>query len=134
MERRKLKRIFDESFLTTIMETDRSRWGDSDSARRSNQGDERSGRQHPGELSEKEQKSPRVAKALGELYEILESHAPRWYTQEHHERAESALRRGGKASVDVFIELCELLKEYAPSWYTKEHYERARSILELLDQ
>jgi hypothetical protein len=30
--------------------------------------------------------------ALLELYNLLESYAPSWYTQEHHNRAESALR------------------------------------------
>jgi hypothetical protein len=103
-------------------------------ARRANQGNVGSGRERLDALSAEEQKSARVAKALAELYDILERHAPRWYTQEHHERAESALRRGGKASVDVFIELCGLLEEYAPSWYTKELYQRAKSILALLDQ
>jgi len=116
------------------METDQSRWGDSDFARRSNQGNVRRGRQHEGAMSEKERHSARVAKALGELYSILESHAPRWYTLEHHKRAESALRLGGKASVDAFIELCGLLEDYAPRWYTKEHHERAKSILEFLNQ
>jgi hypothetical protein len=116
------------------METDRPRSTDQDLTLRANQGNVRSGRLHADPLSEQEHQSARVAKALRELYDILESHAPRWYTQEHHERADSALRRGGKASVDVFIELCGLLEEYAPSWYTKEHYERARSILKLLDQ
>ena len=116
------------------METDQSRWSDSDFARRSNQGNVSRGRQHVDAMSEKEHQRARVARGLGELYDILESHAPRWYTQEHHERAESALRQGGKASVNIFIELCGLLEEYAPSWYTKEHYEKARSILKLLDQ
>jgi hypothetical protein len=33
-----------------------------------------------------------VADALAELYNLLEQYAPLWYTQEHHEKAESALR------------------------------------------
>jgi hypothetical protein len=130
----KPKWIFDESLLASIMETDRPRWTDPDLTLRANQGNVRSGRQHEDALSEQKHQSARVAKALRELYDILESHAPRWYTQEHHERAESALRRGGKASVDIIIELCGLLEEYAPRWYTKEHSERARSILKLLEQ
>jgi hypothetical protein len=102
--------------------------------RRANQDNVGSSWRRLGALSEKERQSARLATALRELYDILESHAPQWYTQEHHERAESALRRGGKASADAFIELCALLEDYAPSWYTKEHYERSRSILELLEQ
>ena len=102
--------------------------------RRANQNKEGSHWRHVGALSEMEHQNARLATALRELYDILESHAPRWYTEEHHQRAESALRRGRKASADAFIELCALLEEYAPSWYTKEHYERARSILRLLEQ
>ena len=30
--------------------------------------------------------------ALAELYGLLEGYAPTWYTFDHHERAESALR------------------------------------------
>ncbi len=33
-----------------------------------------------------------VTAALGELYDLLEQYAPPWYTQEHHEKAKSALR------------------------------------------
>jgi hypothetical protein len=87
-----------------------------------------------GALSEKKHQREKLAKALRKQYDLLESYAPRWYTQRHHERTESALRRGGKAKADVFIELCGLLEEHAPRWYTKEHSERARSILELLEQ
>lgn len=102
--------------------------------RRANQDNEGGSWRRLGALSEKEHQSARLATALRDLYDILESHAPQWYTQEHHERAESALRQGGKASADAFIELCALLEDYAPSWYTKEHFERFRSILELLEQ
>ena len=116
------------------MEADRSRGCDSDLAKRAHQGNVSSSPQHLGALSEKGHQNARLTKALRKLYDILESHAPRWYTQAHHKRAESALRRGGKASADVFIELCHLLEEYAPSWYTKEHYETVRPILELLEQ
>jgi hypothetical protein len=30
--------------------------------------------------------------ALDQLYQLLEEHAPSWYTQQHHEIAEAALR------------------------------------------
>jgi hypothetical protein len=117
------------------MEADRSRWSGSDLAKRANQGDVTAGRHRLGALSETERQRERLAWALRNLYDILESHAPMWYTQEHHEKAESALRQGGKVSVDVFIELCDLLEEYAPSWYRKEDYDRVRFIrLELLEQ
>jgi len=33
-----------------------------------------------------------VREALRMLYELLESYAPVWYTEEHHEKAEAALR------------------------------------------
>jgi len=29
---------------------------------------------------------------LADLYQLLEQHAPMWYTREHHEKAASALR------------------------------------------
>jgi len=102
--------------------------------RRANQNNEGSNWQHAGALSEMEHQKARLATALRELYDVLESHAPQWYTQEHHLRAESALRQGGRASADAFIELCALLEDYAPSWYTKEHYKKARSILKRLEQ
>jgi hypothetical protein len=35
---------------------------------------------------------PRLVDTLAELYELLEQHAPMWYTYEHHERAEAALQ------------------------------------------
>lgn len=116
------------------MEAHRLRWSHSVFVRRANQNNEGSNWRHMGALSEMEHQNARLVTALRELYDILESHAPQWYTQEHHERAESAVRRGGKASADAFIELCALLEDYAPSWYTKDHYERCRSILKLLEQ
>ena len=38
------------------------------------------------------QPSKRLAEALEDLYELLEEYAPAWYTQEHREKAEAALR------------------------------------------
>ncbi len=116
------------------METDRSKRSDSGLAMRAHRSNVSSSRRCLGALSEKKHQSEKLAKALRKLYDLLESYAPRWYTQRRHERTESALRRGGKDTADVFIELCGLLEEYAPRWYTKEHSERARSILELLEQ
>jgi len=40
--------------------------------------------------------SGRPEEALLELYELLESHAPAWYTEGHHHRAEFALRLAKK--------------------------------------
>lgn len=108
------------------MEAERSGWSDSDLAKR--------GQPHLGAPSEKEHQSARLERELRRLYDILESYAPQWYTQEHHERAKSALRQGEKASADVFVELCNLLEEYAPAWYTEEYYERDKSVLELLKE
>lgn len=101
-------------------------------AKLGHQGKVTSGRRHPDLPSEREHQSARLAKELRRLYDILESYAPQWYTQEHHERAESALRQAEKASADVFVQLCKLLEEYAPAWYTKEYYGRDKSVLELL--
>jgi len=42
--------------------------------------------------SEMELRLTQVADALAQLYDLLEQYAPVWYTREHHERAESALR------------------------------------------
>lgn len=39
----------------------------------------------------REQK-PDPAEVLAELYGLLEDHAPAWYTLEHHQKAEMALR------------------------------------------
>jgi hypothetical protein len=33
-----------------------------------------------------------LREALRMLYELLETYAPEWYTEEHHNRAEAALR------------------------------------------
>jgi hypothetical protein len=34
----------------------------------------------------------KLREALKTLYDLLEVHAPSWYTQEHHDKAETALR------------------------------------------
>jgi hypothetical protein len=44
------------------------------------------------DASEMKLQLTRAADALAELYDLLEEYAPTWYTQQHHERAESALR------------------------------------------
>jgi uncharacterized protein with von Willebrand factor type A (vWA) domain len=33
----------------------------------------------------------RLTEALSDLHNLLEEYAPSWYTQEHHDKAESAL-------------------------------------------
>jgi hypothetical protein len=38
------------------------------------------------------QRTRQLADALEGLYELLEEYAPAWYTQEHREKAEAALR------------------------------------------
>jgi hypothetical protein len=42
--------------------------------------------------SEMQLRLTQVVDALAELYNLLEQYAPLWYTREHHEKAESALR------------------------------------------
>ena len=44
------------------------------------------------EASEMRLQLAQLADALAELYGLLEGYAPTWYTFDHHERAESALR------------------------------------------
>jgi len=44
------------------------------------------------EASEMRRQLAQLADALAELYGLLEGYAPTWYTFDHHERAESALR------------------------------------------
>ena len=46
-------------------------------------------------LDEAEHRAAEVLKlreALKTLYDLLEEHAPSWYTEEHHDKAEAALR------------------------------------------
>jgi len=92
----------------------------------------RGGRRNLDARSQKEQRSAKLPGVLRALYDILESHAPTWYRQEHHKRAEHALRRGGKFSAEAFVELCDLLEAYAPRWYTEENHERTQSVLKAL--
>src|ERR1700674_1568107 len=103
------------------MKTNQSR--DANLAKCANQNNERAGRRKPGARSQKEHSSAKLPVALRAVYDILESHAPTWYRQEHHKRAERALRSGGKYAAGVFIQLCDLLEAYAPRWYTKEDHE-----------
>ncbi len=42
--------------------------------------------------SEAELDRARLVEALAELHNLLEEYAPTWYTQEHHEKAMSALQ------------------------------------------
>lgn len=48
--------------------------------------------QLPDDASEMKLQLIRAAEALAELYRLLEEYAPSWYTQQHHQIAESALR------------------------------------------
>ena len=40
---------------------------------------------------------PSLADALGDLCNLLEDYAPAWYTEEHRERAQAALRSDKKS-------------------------------------
>jgi hypothetical protein len=48
--------------------------------------------QHSNEALEMKLQLTQTTDVLAELYELLEKYAPTWYTQNHHEKAESALR------------------------------------------
>jgi hypothetical protein len=43
--------------------------------------------------------------------------------------AASGLRKGGRASTDIFIVLHDLLEGYAPVWYTEKHHKRAELVM-----
>jgi hypothetical protein len=76
-----------------------------------------------------ERATARAADALMALHNLLEEHAPLWYTRRHHKRAESALRDGRAGVGRALIELYHLLEGYAPRWYKQEHHKRAESAL-----
>jgi hypothetical protein len=86
-------------------------------------------RQRMATASSMELAATKAAEALAELHNLLEEHAPLWYTRRHHERAESALRNGRPGVGQVLIELYHLLEGYAPRWYKQEHHQRAESAL-----
>jgi len=44
---------------------------------------------------------PTVRESLSELVKLLEKYAPAWYTEEHHNRAISALRRPDEQSTNA---------------------------------
>jgi hypothetical protein len=44
------------------------------------------------DASEMELRRAQLTDVLAELYDLLEQYAPFWYTEEQHERVESALR------------------------------------------
>lgn len=89
-------------------------------------------RQRVATASAMELAAAKAADALAELHNLLEGHAPLWYTRRHHQRAESAFRDGRAGVGEVLIELYHLLEGYAPRWYKQEHHERAESALRLL--
>jgi hypothetical protein len=60
---------------------------------RTEQSDVYSLAQPPEDAPEMKRQLIRAAEALAELYGLLEEYAPSWYTQQHHQRAESALRQ-----------------------------------------
>jgi len=47
----------------------------------------------------------KLREALKLLYDLLEEYAPLWYTEEHRDKAEAALRGGGVAPVLSFAVL-----------------------------
>jgi hypothetical protein len=87
-------------------------------------------RQRVSTASTMELAAAKAADTLEELHNLLEEHAPSWYTRRHHKRAESALRDGRVGQ--ALIELYHLLEGYAPCWYKQEHHKRAESALRQL--
>jgi hypothetical protein len=114
------------------MKPDRTIWSKSKLAGPASQGNQGRRRGNLAVPPQRKRHGPALAVELGKLYETLESYAPPWYSEAHHKKVQSAVRRGGKSTAAVFSELCDLLEAYAPSWYTKEHHERAQSILKVL--
>ena len=57
----------------------------------------------------------KVQEALKILYDLLEEYAPEWYTKEHHDKAEAALRFNGKMPQNEAQrpEVAEILKHAA---------------------
>jgi prephenate dehydrogenase len=47
---------------------------------------------HPMVRNHTQMESANPKEVLGELFDLLEEYAPTWYTDEHHDRALSALR------------------------------------------
>jgi hypothetical protein len=46
----------------------------------------------PGHAKDQSAEIVKLRQALKMLYDLLEAYAPHWYTEEHHDRAEAALR------------------------------------------
>jgi hypothetical protein len=59
---------------------------------RTERSDAGSSPRHSNQVLEMKLQLARAADVLAELYELLEKYAPTWYTQHHHEKAESTLR------------------------------------------
>jgi hypothetical protein len=49
-------------------------------------------RRYPYEVPDANVQLARATDALAELYQLLEDYAPTWYSEQHHKKAESALR------------------------------------------
>jgi hypothetical protein len=75
----------------------------------------------------------RLAAALLSFQNLLELYDPGWYTFQHHQHANSALRHSDyKPLVDAFLELHDLLEIHAPLWYTERDHNSAESALHFL--
>jgi hypothetical protein len=46
----------------------------------------------PDDAKDRSAEVVKLREALKMLYDLLEAYAPHWYTEEHHDRAEAALR------------------------------------------
>jgi hypothetical protein len=101
-------------------------------SKRSHEGDAGSLPQRANGISDKEKRQTQLETSLRDLYSLLETYSPQWYTRAHNKRAELALKDGPEPLADVFIELYDLLEAYAPSWYTPEQHTRAESVVQWL--
>ena len=59
---------------------------------RTERSDASSSPRHSNQVVEMKLQLAQATDMLAELYELLEKYAPTWYTQHHHEKAESTLR------------------------------------------
>jgi hypothetical protein len=88
----------------------------------------------PGPYAENDRGLPQVEVAVKRLFQLLETYAPTWYSEEHHQRAEAALRERGESLQSVFRELSDLLEHYGPGWFTEQHHAEAESVRKLLEE
>ena len=88
----------------------------------------------PGPYAENDRALQQVEMAVKKLFQLLQSYAPTWYSEGHHQRAEAALRERGESLRSVFRELSDLLEQYGPGWFTEQHHAEAESVRKLQEE